>query len=93
LSISILHITTPALFSVETFAQSIPTTVTTTGFPLLNGTLNYDNVQQVPHFYPLRLTLISNLNKADLALYACTPCVSTLDRRDRNAGISKRKPL
>ncbi|KAJ7924190.1 hypothetical protein B0H13DRAFT_2654929 [Mycena leptocephala] len=89
LSISILHITTPALFSVETFAQSIPTTVTTTGFPLLNGTLNYDNIQQVAHFHPLRSTLISNLNKADLALYASNGSLYEVLDVDSGQGLTK----
>ncbi|KAF7367706.1 hypothetical protein MSAN_00834400 [Mycena sanguinolenta] len=40
--ISILHITTPALFSVQAFNVSIPTTITTQGFPQINTAVDPD---------------------------------------------------
>jgi hypothetical protein len=41
-SLSLLHITTPALFSVEAFNITIPTTVSTQGFPQINTALDPD---------------------------------------------------
>ncbi|KAJ7908231.1 hypothetical protein B0H13DRAFT_669902 [Mycena leptocephala] len=57
-SLSLLHITTPALFSVEAFNITIPTTVSTQGFPQINTALDPDGsatrefVPRVVEFLP-----------------------------------------
>lgn len=57
-NILVLHITTPALFSLQTFNSSRSTTVTTQGFPVLNLTA-YNMSDGLGRFSAWYVTLIS----------------------------------
>ncbi|KAF7340419.1 hypothetical protein MVEN_01961800 [Mycena venus] len=91
LNISVLHITTPSLFSVQTFNKTVPTVVSTQGFPQINTTLDpkggdtFMSINEVLDFLPW-LHRRPTLGLANGSLYEVIDV-------DNGVGSSKVNPL